>query len=167
MIITKDGNLLEADTDYIVQQNCCTAMRPHGLSEIIAKVWPTIDPYSSKKRLLNNWSTVESRPTPGTIAVYRNAAGPDVICAFAQYTHGKPGVYCDPARTSVPDDAAARLRYFKQCLVKIAELSPTSVGFPYRIGCGLAGGNWKDYTAALQEWSEENPGICVVIYKIE
>jgi len=165
-IVIVEGDLLEAETEYIVQQNCCTAMRPHGLSQIIAARWPHIDPYSFKTRLTGNWSTIESRPVPGSIALYENECGPNVICAFAQYIHGKPGRYVDPAGTKIPDTAVARFQYFKQCLTVIAGLEPTSVGFPYRIGCGLAGGNWDDYFGAITEWSAAHPEIHVVIYKI-
>jgi hypothetical protein len=34
------GDLLEADGEYIVQQNCCTALKAHGLSENITVKWP-------------------------------------------------------------------------------------------------------------------------------
>lgn len=90
------GNILDATTEYIVQQNCCTAMKPYGLSEAIAAKWPEIDTYSYKKIFKGNWSTLDSRPEPGTIWVYEQEKSPHVICMFAQYIHGKPGYYKDP-----------------------------------------------------------------------
>ncbi len=162
-----NGDLLSSKSQYIVQQTCCTALTAHGLSDIIAKTWPTINPYACRKRLFRNWATVDTRDCPGTIKVYQNSEGPSVICAFAQYTHGKPGKYEDPAKQSVVDDATSRLLYFKQCLDHISALNPTSVSFPFRIGCGLAGGNWTLYSAALESWATEHPDIAVTIYKLD
>lgn len=80
------GNLLEADTEYIVQQNCCTAVRAHGLSQIIANKWPEINPYKDRKSFKGNWSIAKDRPEPGSILVYE-FEDPNtikgVICAFA------------------------------------------------------------------------------------
>jgi O-acetyl-ADP-ribose deacetylase (regulator of RNase III) len=165
-IQTVQGDLLSSTSQYIVQQTCCTALNAHGLSDVIAQKWPHINPYTSRKRLFRNWATIDTRDSPGTIKVYENENAPHVICAFGQYTHGKPGKYEDPAKQSVIDDATARLLYFKQCLDQISALKPTSVSFPFRIGCGLAGGNWTLYSAALSEWSNANPDIAVTIYKL-
>lgn len=159
------GDLLSSKSQYIVQQTCCTAIKAHGLSDAIAQKWPSINPYTSRKRLFRNWATLESRDCPGTIKVYENSDGPNVICAFGQYTHGKPG-HEDPAKQPVVDDATSRLLYFKQCLDRISDLKPVSVSFPFRIGCGLAGGNWKLYSAALESWALVNPDISVSIYTL-
>ena len=161
------GDLLSSKSQYIVQQTCCTALSAHGLSEAITRKWPTINPYTCRKRLFRNWATLDTRDIPGAIKVYEHIDGPNVICAFAQYTHGKPGKYEDPAKQSVIDDATARLLYFKQCLDHISALKPVSVSFPFRIGCGLAGGNWKLYAAALETWALTNPDISVSIYTLE
>jgi hypothetical protein len=45
-------------------------------------------------------------------------------------------------------------------------LKPESVGFPYKIGCGLAGGDWKLYESEIKRWSIEN-SIHVKVYKLE
>ena len=43
----------------------------------------------------------------------------------------------------------------KATLKEIAELPELeSVAFPYQIGCGLAGGDWKQYRAALEDFAE-------------
>ena len=34
-----------------------------------------------------------------------------------------------------------------------------SIGFPYRIGCGAAGGNWNNYLGTLEIFSRYLPGI--------
>ena len=165
------GNLLEATTEYIVQQNCCTALKAKGLSEAIATKWPGVDTYKDRKRYKGNWAVKEDRPEPGTIEVYTfdppSTFLKGVISAFAQVCHGKPGVYKDPLGLDTKDSASDRQTYFTECLEAIATLEPKSVGFPYKIGCGLAGGSWTIYEKILKTWSQKNPTIDVVVYKMD
>jgi hypothetical protein len=168
------GDLLEADTEYIVQQNCCTATRVHGLSEIIAKKWPAINPYIIRKPLRGNWAVAEDRPEPGTIMVFPLASTDSkngikgVICAFGQYCHGKPNVYKDPLGLDSKDSRVDREEYFKQCLEAISKITPTpkSVGFPFKIGSNLAGGSWIHYERMIRVWAESHPEITVKIYRL-
>jgi hypothetical protein len=53
------------------------------------------------------------------------------------------------------------------CLESITELKPKSIGFPWKIGCGLAGGDWKTYYSVILEWSKKNPEIYCVFYKLD
>lgn len=164
------GNLLEATTEYIVQQNCCTALKAQGLSAAIATKWPEANPYKDRRRLKGNWSILADRPSPGSILVYEMESSEPIkgiICAFAQVCHGKPGVLKDPLGDGLPDSSADRQSYFKDCLEAIATLQPKSVGFPYKIGCGLAGGSWVAYERILREWSVKYPSITVILYKME
>ena len=175
------GDLLTADTEYIVQQmNCCTT-NSCGLAAVIAEKWPSINPYASRIRLTGNWATAETRAEPGTISVYPVPVPPPqtaqaqqapsfVVCVFAQVFHGRPGAYNkkDPLQIKLDDGPDDRLAYFRQCLVKIADIKPKpkSVGFPFRIGCGLAGGNWVYYSNAIRDWSALHPDITVKIYRL-
>lgn len=164
------GNLLDADTEYIVQQNCCTAIKASGLSQNISNKWDHINPYKNRKNFKRNWSVAEDRSTPGSITVYQiddDKPLKGVICAFAQYCHGKPGSYKDPLNININDSADDRLNYFIQCLNSIKDLNPKSVGFPYKIGCGLAGGSWSLYDKIIKKWALENPNIIVKVYKLD
>lgn len=168
------GDLLKADTEYIIQQTCCTAIKAHGLSEHIAAKWPQINPYKERKKLKGNWSVAEDRPEPGSILIYefdvpKITGLKGVICAFAQYCHGRPHIYKDPLELDEKfgDNPVDRIRYFKECLEGIASLNPKSVGFPYKIGSGLAGGSWIKYEKLIQDWSDLHPDIDVRIYKLE
>lgn len=157
------GNLLEAKEDYIVQQNCCIACRPHGLSADIAKKFPSANPYKllipMKKG--GNTATESTRYTPGTCKIFEN----HVVCLFGQYSMGKPGKY---ESFGVPDTAKDRLAYFKQALDDMASQIPNnaSIGFPYKIGCGLAGGKWCDYIEIIENFSIQHPEYKIVIYKL-
>lgn len=158
------GDLLEATTEYIVQQNNCTGIKAAGLSESISKKWPGINIYSERRKGKGNTCVKEDESGPGTIFLYEFEDTKDdelkgVICAFAQVTPGKQ----NPEQN---DSAKERQQYFLECLEQILLLEPKSVGFPYKIGCGLAGGNWLIYEKMIQDWSKRNPEIDVVIYQM-
>ena len=66
------------------------------------------------------------------------------------------------------DTGDNRLRYFMSCLAELTddldfmlctpELDDSSpkiskICFPFRIGCGLAGGVWQDYKEAIEDFS--------------
>ena len=40
---------------------------------------------------------------------------------------------------------------------------PSSTAFPYKIGCGLAGGKWSKYEAMIEAFAEANPDVEVTI----
>ena len=85
-----------------------------------------------------------------------------IINVFGQFCPGKPHRGQHPpeykgirANDGVLDDEKQRLKWFQATLTQIAELPELeSVAFPYQIGCGLAGGDWKQYRAALEEFAE-------------
>ena len=67
---------------------------------------------------------------------------------------------------SISETYENRFMWFKMCLEEIAKLKPTSLAFPYNIGCGLAGGNWNQYYPALQEFSAKYPEIKITLREV-
>ena len=149
-----EGSIIDATDQYIVQQCCCIATKPHGLSKLIADKLGS-DPYT-KRRSLNgrNYAILEDQPKVGSIEVINR-----VICMFAQYGMGK-------CTKTISETYAKRFMWFKMCLEEVAKLKPTSLAFPYNIGCGLAGGDWDKYYPALQEFSIKYPDIKITLYKL-
>jgi hypothetical protein len=157
------GDLLLATENFIVQQGCCTACRPHGLSKAIAEKFPHANPYKCRTPMKKGGNTAnsETRDKPGTCKIMGN-----VVVLFGQYAMGKPGIYNS---FDVPDSAKDRLQYFKSSLDDLATKIPldTSLAFPYKIGCGLAGGKWLDYLQMIEEFHMKNPSLKIKIYKLE
>ena len=84
---------------------------------------------------------------------------PDVIVLFAQWDFGKGERY-QRTVSSYKDTPEEREQWFKQCLDELGKCDYyQNFAFPYKIGCGLAGGNWDHYlhinTTALRR-----PGLC-------
>jgi O-acetyl-ADP-ribose deacetylase (regulator of RNase III) len=155
-----EGNLLDAGEDYIVQQCNCLSSTCHGLSRYIADRLPHADVYAKLP---------PSERVPGTIAVMGDRQNEErpVVCAFSQFGMGKPGSYNNVAFRLGEDSYRSRHDWFRSCLSHIGkDLRPRSVAFPFKIGCGLAGGDWeKDYLPMLKEFDKDNPDTDVVIYR--
>ena len=156
-----EGDILTADQDYLVQQCCCTAVRGAGLSKAIATSFPDANPYANRRPMKKGGNTAlsEDRATPGTSLILGKRK---IACLFAQYAQGKPGA------NEVPDAANDRLRYFETALIDLISKIPTSssLAIPYKIGCGLAGGNWSDYKRVLRKMAAANPTLSFVIYQL-
>jgi hypothetical protein len=85
------------------------------------------------------------------------------------------GVY-PPAPSEDGDLSAQRLRWFCDALTDLAaqlrrddddDDAVTTVAFPWRIGCGLAGGDWHAYRAAIDAWATAHPRLRVRIVRLE
>lgn len=142
----------------------CFASHIRGNQISVDKVpGPQSDGFWARKR-----RGTEKGDCPGTIAVMGGPCAEEdqekrgVINVFAQFCPGKPNRGHGPAEykgitpnDGVLDDEKQRLKWFKATLKQIAQLPELeSVAFPYQIGCGLAGGDWKQYRAALEEFAE-------------
>lgn len=164
----KEGNILTATEDYIAQQTCCTACRAHGLSEAIATMFLHGNPYSLRKPIAprKNTARPEDRPEAGTCLILGDGKEKRYIaCLFGQYAMGKSGKY---DACGIPDTQEDRLQYFELALEDFArQIPPTaSVAFPYKIGCGLAGGDWKKYSSILEKWAKTHPYMKIALYKL-
>lgn len=161
MVTTITGDIAYADVDLIVQQCNCLTIRAHGLSQHLADVCG-VNPYRRRLPLRRNLAVKEDRSIPGTVRVYsRSSRRPyHLACLFSQFSPGKPQMYYqDICREHhLRDDAEQRIGWFKDCLELLSQkadkLDCKTVAFPYRIGCGLAGGKWDIYSAIIEDWAQ-------------
>lgn len=160
------GDLLNAKEELILQQNCCIACKAHGLSQAIAARFPYADPYTKRTRLAGrNLAVIQDRGVPGTIEVYSSIHGPTFVSMFAQFGMGKPYSW-NNSKNTFRDGYEDRVKWFKECLARVAELQPTSVAMPFGIGCGLAGGDWKLYEKVISQWGKCHPEIKIALYRL-
>ena len=177
-------NSILARVAAVAQQSNCVGVDGRGLAAGIAEKLPygcsykdrrPMPPTGPRGRVASKFAVVEDRATPGSVDVRRPPAAifggggssrPIVLNMFAQYEMGAPGKY--RRVTPMPADSAAeRVRWFQQCLDRIAalmsELRLPSIAFPHEIGCGLAGGNWATYNQMLVEFARANPRVEVFV----
>ena len=156
MIEIVTGNLFDSKEKYLCHQCNCVTQKAAHLSKDVFEKYPYADIYSGRGL----------PDEPGTIIIRGN--GQDqryVINILGQFYPGRSRY-----PQSTKDGLAARQKYFHQCLLKIARIpSLESVAFPWKIGCGAAGGTWEYYLGNLTNFANyvERLGVRVCIYKRE
>lgn len=167
-----EGNLLETDCQIIVQQSNCLSVTAKGLALAISAKYPYADVYSKRRGIgTQNLAVPADRGIPGTNVwsvpeEEDGGEGPIVVGMYGQYNYGKFMKYMiEPAETK-----ERRVVWFKECLAKLKEelesrgmnRDDVSIGFPYGIGCGLAGGDWKIYSKMLDDFAGEVKCNCKI-----
>ena len=160
----------------------CIAIKPHGLSNSLAIRYPYSNVYAKRKGIKRlNRATVDNRPKPGTLVVSQNNNDkqlPYIGALVSQFYMGKSSErnfmtkklikqlkdnnrYNDESflKGLINDTQRQRVIWFKESLIALADhVNQNNIKriiFPYRIGCGLAGGNWSlDYYPAILQFSD-------------
>lgn len=153
MIQIVTGDLLEATEQYIAHQCNCVTNTAAGLAYYLFRKYPHSNVYFFRT----------SHSTPGTIQVCGDGVNNRyVINMYSQYYPG--GAWDDFEN----DHYELRKDYFKNCLSEISKIpNIQSIAFPYKIGCGIAGGKWEDYLEMLNEFADNNPHLDIKIYQRE
>lgn len=152
------GNLLESEEEVIAHQtNCVIKGEGAGLYRFLIKKYPYAHVYSRRYK--------DGTPGEITIDFPQSMEGPIVIGIQGQYNVGVSGDH------NGIDTHENREKWFAECLEKIDEFMTrngyTSIGFPYMIGCGLAGGVWKNYERMLNSLAEKGKDVYKVnVYKL-
>lgn len=156
MIEIVSGDFFSATEKYIVHQcNCVTQRAAHLAKDVFTK-YPHADIYTGR---------IEASK-PGTIIVRGDVQDQRyVIALLGQYYPGKPKY-----PYSTKDGFEIRQKYFYQGLLRIAKIpNLESIAFPWKIGCGAAGGSWPHYLGNLTNFANhlEKQNTKVVIYQRE
>ena len=161
------GDLLSGAEQVVCQQLNCLTTKPHGLSASLARRYPYSNVYAMRKQSLaiNNRCTRDSEGIPGTANFCNGLRGPIVAGLFAQHDFGRPGT-----RTPCHQDSAEMRRvWFASALQDVRSFmikhNLKSIGIPYMIGCGLAGGDWEVYRKMLDEFAKDAP-FTVRLYRL-
>ncbi len=151
MINIVQGNLLDAEDQYIAHQcNCITKKAAHLSFDVFQRF-----PYA------NIYATRPNTDRPGTIVIKGDGVTQRyVINMLGQYYPGKPKY-----PNSSLDGSKIREQYFHQCLLQIYKIRDLkSIAFPYKVGCGAAGGNWNNYLGTLENFSRFKDDAEVNLY---
>ena len=168
---TVKGDLLTFDADVIVQQCNCVTRNSHGLSKAIEARFPFVDIYRRRDGKGNKTTKPD---TPGTCELFstEEKSVPKVACLLAQWGPGKPyawSKFYEPPPNGEKDTSTQRLEWFKMALEdltnRLEDLSIKTVAFPYRIGCGLARGDWELYSDVLEKWTSRQTFKCFIVQK--
>ena len=154
MPVFKNGDILDAKEDIIAHQCNCTTTGSLGLATDIFKRWPSANTYKTRKNPSQPGTVDAIQLSPDSTPPYY------IVNMYAQFRPGKA--------VNEP-----RVKWFGLCLDQLqealdggpgADTAPITVAVPFRIGCGLAGGDWDVYLGMLVEFEQMYPGIQIVIY---
>lgn len=138
MIHIVKGDLLKSDCDIIVHQSNSFAKLGAGIAKQIVHKYPQVEivdrlyhiPVGSKARL-------------GNYSVYLAPDGVRVVNMYSQYKWGRGKQQTD-------------YKAMEEALYTILkDVKGKKLGMPYLIGCGLAGGDWKEVYALIDKLSHE------------
>ena len=165
MLNFRNGNLLDADVEYICHQVNCQGRMGSGIAKSIRERWPVVyTEYRAKfdemeEKLIEVCGSWESQVDIsdvllGDVQLVRVGDNKTVVNLFAQQCYGYDG-----KRYTSYDG-------FWTCLGKIRETIPVgaTIGFPDHIGCGLGGANWEVILTMIEEALNDYD---VYIYKLE
>jgi len=165
-----DADLL-ARIDIIVQQCNCLTVRAHGLSADIAeKLGSYANPYAKRINTASPKKLADegARGTPGRfeMCVPPNSDNklPMVACLFGQWAPGSIHAksllhqYPRPPHSDTIETVDMRIQWFRAALIDFRDAIMQTdrpgrlhIAIPWKIGCGLAGGNWATYEQILNE----------------
>jgi hypothetical protein len=136
---------------YLAHQCNATTKGARGIAKEIFSKWPHANVYK------------EARQTGTCIVRY------PIANLIAQQTPGKP-------RTkNSADTTEQRLKWFEESLKDLTTQIAASqrvhtqqahcVLLPFRIGCGLAGGDWDQYRNKIEQIAQDSPSIKFILVK--
>ena len=77
-----------------------------------------------------------------------------MIILYAQWDFGVGDKYYRRVPDGYEDTYEEREKWFRQCLDELGKCDQyQSLAFPYKIGCGLAGGNWENYLVMINDFT--------------
>ena len=140
------GDILESDKDFIAHQCNCVSKSGLGLAKSLFDKFPNANTYKNRQRA----------SIPGTIEFFPIRDSKQfIVNMYAQFVPGKN--YNEP-----------RLEWFQQSLNSFSDIvgkRQVSLALPYKIGCGLAGGDWNRYFNVIDTFSRKHPNIQITLYK--
>ena len=141
-IFFRFGDILkEVDAqDYIVHQTNSNTTSAAGLAHAIFTAFPHANNYSPKN----------------TNVVGRVEIRGKIVNLCGQFYPGGP---------SKGDEAERRKEWFEAALRDLSTkiLPKSRIAFPTCIGCGLAGGNWREYLAIIEQWAEKSTFLVTMV----
>ena len=147
MIEVINDNIINAKEKYIAHQCNAVTNRAMGVALSLFEKFP----YSNIYSLRAFPHKPKSDELPGNIFIKGNGIEDRfIVNMIAQFYPGKPKI-----SNSKIDGYEIRIKYFRECLIKISKIDNLeSIAFPYKIGCGLADGDWNKYLEILENFSK-------------
>ena len=143
MVIEKKGNILDCEERFMVQQvNCCGVMGS-GLALQIKTKYPEVE--ECYKRYCEKFTDKLERLGKCNIVCCEDGVYVGNLFGQVEYGRDKSVIYTD---------FSALFEAIKEVCSYANALGFSKIAVPYKLGCGLANGNWEHVYAALVVISE-------------
>lgn len=160
MIEIVNGDLLKADLPVIAHQTNCLGVMGGGIAKSIKNRWSNV--FTQYKSLCTN--VVDKHKLLGRTQICPTNDTPikEVANLFGEYSFTESVAPYENRHTDY-DALRNALASLKE---KLIILGYDKVGIPYKLGCGLAGGDWDGVVyPMLQEIFNDNT-VTLYIYKL-
>ena len=153
MLNEVSGDILNDEFNFICQQVNCKGVMGAGLALKIRSKYPFV---------FTEYANVcKTEPNPLGHVLFSHASGLNaqtIVSMFAQDGYGRDKNYTD-------------YKAFQHCLDVLADQlemysANWTVAFPYKIGCGLAGGDWKIIKLMLEDFAQKVKQQVYIVRKI-
>ena len=155
MIYVK-GNLLESPVHIIAHQVNCLGIMGGGIALQIKKKWPKV--FEEYKEFIEDWEYCNGGELPlGHCYTTDVSKERTVVNIFGQNGIGGMATDYDAVKRAFVE---LHEYLISDRLYKVDSQIP--VGIPYKMGCGLGGGDWDIYRKMLQELEDEYNFLFIV-----
>ena len=155
MIYVK-GNLLESPVHIIAHQVNCLGIMGGGIALQIKKKWPPV--FEKYKEFIADWEYCNEGELPlGHCYAVEWDRDRTIVNIFGQNGIGGMATDYEAVRK-----AFIELRKYLIDDLQYRRGSQIPVGIPYKMGCGLGGGDWDVYREMLQELEDEYNFLFIV-----
>lgn len=154
MVRIVDCNIMDSKSEIIAHQVNCMGVMGGGVAKQIKNMYP--EAYNGYKAALSQYKSLGESPL-GKVNfcfIHDKAEGDASYIAnmFGQYNYG----------TSERQTDYGALRSCLETLAAFAKAGNASVSIPYKLGCGLGGGDWEHvvYPMILETMAGVDVTIC-------
>lgn len=154
MLIEEEGNIV-TDSKYEIfcHQVNCQGVMGAGLAKQIRNRYPSV--YEDYMRAIKSGYLLL-----GTKICTLTADKRICVSMFAQEDYGTNKCYTDySAFQIILDGLADELQTLEE-----GRNTHINIAFPYKIGCGLAGGNWNIVRRMIEKFSERIPNDVYIVH---
>lgn len=163
-MIIMEGNLLHTPIQIIAHQVNCRSIMNAGVARQIKDLYPEV--YRAYVDFTRDYSELNDEVPLGRCFVQETANGEHIVFnVFGQDSYGRYKQYTvyDALRKGFIEGIRwVRDEYHKGEYYGMLQLT---IAIPYKIGCGLAGGDWKVVKKILEEIEQEE-NVLFVAYEL-
>lgn len=161
MIKTVNGDLLQSNLPLIAHQTNCLGVMGAGIAKAIKNKWSIV--YTQYVDKCKHYNYSKDLLGKCQICVTEDEPIKFVANLFGEYSFTESVAPFENRHTDY--DVLKKSLLHLKAICENTEI--TKIGIPYKLGCGLAGGNWDEVVyPMLQELFANDSTITLYIYKL-